>query len=147
MKQAVFLLPAGSRDRIYSPEVVGEIRRLVTLTDCSEITGNLDALRPALADAQIILSGWGMMRLDREFLDAAPRLEAVLYGAGSVRGFVTDEFWERNILLTSTYAANAIPVVEYTIAAIVFGLKQSPIASAMTCRERTFTSPETTRGV
>lgn len=147
MKQAIYMLPAGSRDRIYSPEVVGEIRRLVNLTDCSEITGNLDALRPALADAQIILSGWGMMRMDRGFLDAAPRLEAVLYGAGSVRGFVTDEFWERNILLTSTYAANAIPVVEYTIAAIVFGLKQALIASAMTCRERAFTAPETTRGV
>jgi len=147
MKQAILLLPAGSRDRIYSPEVVGEIRRLVNLTDCSEMAGNLDALRPALADAQIILSGWGMMRMDREFLDAAPRLEAVLYGAGSVRGFVTDEFWERSILLTSTYAANAIPVVEYTIAAIVFGLKQALIASAMTCRERAFTAPETTRGV
>ncbi|MCJ7751696.1 MAG: hydroxyacid dehydrogenase, partial [Armatimonadetes bacterium] len=147
MKQALFLLPAGSRDRIYSPEVIGEIRRLVKLTDCSETPGDLEARRPALADAEIVLSGWGMMRMDREFLDAAPRLEAVLYGAGSVRGFVTDEFWERNILLTSTYAANAIPVVEYTIAAIVFGLKQSLIASVMTCRERTFTAPETTRGV
>ncbi|MCJ7752150.1 MAG: hydroxyacid dehydrogenase [Armatimonadetes bacterium] len=147
MKQAIFLLQAGSRDQIYSPEVVGEIQRLVTLTDCSEMARNLDAVRPALADAEIILSGWGMMRMDQEFLDAAPRLGAVLYGAGSVRGCLTDEFWERNILLTSTYAANGIPVVEYTIASIVIGLKQALISSAMTCRERTFTASETAPGL
>ncbi|HUU53733.1 MAG TPA: hydroxyacid dehydrogenase [Armatimonadota bacterium] len=147
MKQAMFLLPRSSRDRIYSPEVVAEVRRLVKLTDCSDTAGDLDALRPALADAEIILSGWGMMRMDQDFLDAAGRLEAVLYGAGSVRDLVTDEFWQRNILLTSTYAANAIPVVEYTIAVIVLGTKQSLIASAMTCKERTFKAPEDTQGL
>jgi len=147
MKRAMFLLPRESRIQIYSPEVVSQIEGLVELTDCSDLVGDLTALKLALSGAHVILSGWGMMKLDREFLEAAPRLEAVLYGAGSVRGFVTDEFWQRNILLTSAWAANAIPVVEFTLAAIVFGLKQALIASVMTCVRRTFGTPPSTRGL
>jgi phosphoglycerate dehydrogenase-like enzyme len=36
---------------------------------------------------------------------------------------VTDEFWDRNIVITSAYGANAIPVAEYTLSQIIFGLK------------------------
>lgn len=147
MKRAIFLLPTGSRAQIYSPEVVSQIEKLVELTDCSALAGDLDALRPALAQTEIILSGWGMMTLNQEFLTAAPRLEAVLYGAGSVHGFVTDEFWQRKILLTSVWAANAIPVIEFTLAAIVFGLKQALGAAAMTREGRAFKLPTNVRGV
>jgi phosphoglycerate dehydrogenase-like enzyme len=147
MKQAIFLLPSESRVQIYSPEVVAQIGNLVTLTDCSALVGDLEALRPALAETHIILSGWGMMPLDRAFLDAAPKLEAVLYGAGSVRGFVTEEFWRGGLLLTSAWGANALPVVEYTLACIVFGLKQVLAASAMTREQRTFAAPADTRGL
>jgi len=147
MKRAVMLLPPENRDRIYSAEVMSEIRKLTELTDCCELVAKMEALRPALADTEIIISGWGMMKLDREFLDAAPRLAAVLYGAGSVRGFLTDEFWRRGILLTSAWAANAVPVIEYTIAAIVFGLKSAIKASQLTCQRCTFAVPPDLRGV
>jgi phosphoglycerate dehydrogenase-like enzyme len=88
-----------------------------------------------------------MMTLDKTSLDAAPRLEAVLYGAGSVRYFVTEEFWKRDILLTSAYAANAIPVIEFTISAIVFGLKGAVLARELTREHRTFTRWGGARGL
>jgi len=147
MRKAMMLLPPSSRDRIYSPEVMSQIKRLVELADCCDSVGDLEALRPALAETEIIVSGWGMMTLDREFLEAAPRLGAVLYGAGSVRFFLTDEFWRRGILLTSAWAANAVPVIEYTVAAIVFGLKKALQASELTCRQRTFAAPSDIRGL
>jgi phosphoglycerate dehydrogenase-like enzyme len=87
------------------------------------------------------------MVLDEEFLGAAPRLEAVFYGAGSVRYFVTEEFWRRNILLTSSCAANALPVIDYTVAAIVFGLKRALAASELTRRARRFEIPENVQGL
>jgi len=62
--------------------------------------------------------------MDEQFLKAAPRLKAVFYGAGSIRGIVTDAFWERGIPIVSAYAANAVPVVEWTLAQIFFGLKR-----------------------
>jgi phosphoglycerate dehydrogenase-like enzyme len=147
MKNAIFLLPEGSRKAIYSPAQVAQMEQLVTLTDCAHLVGELEQLRPILAETHIIISGWGMMKLDEAFLAAAPKLEAVLYGAGSVRGFVTDEFWTRNILLTCTYAANGIPVSEYTVAALVFGLKGILQSAAATRQSRTFQRPAGSKGV
>jgi phosphoglycerate dehydrogenase-like enzyme len=146
-KKAILLLPAWSRDRIYGPDGIAEISQLVDLTDCAELLDTLYALSPVLADTEVILSGWGMVTMNADFLDAAPRLKAVMYGAGSVRYFLTDDFWERDILLTSAWAANAIPVIEYTIAAITFGLKKVLLAADMTRREKTFKTPAGTIGL
>jgi phosphoglycerate dehydrogenase-like enzyme len=138
MKNAIMLLPAGSRDALYHPADIAQIQQLVNLTDCSEQVGELETLRPILAETHIIFSGWGMMELNEEFLAATPKLEAILYAAGSVRYFATEAFWKRNILLTSAYAASAIPVAEYTIAAIVFGSKHAITVNAAMRREHVF---------
>ena len=42
-----------------------------------------------LAEAEVILSGWGAPAIDGAFLAAAPNLRAVLYGAGSIRRVAT----------------------------------------------------------
>ncbi|KPK57628.1 MAG: hypothetical protein AMK73_09955 [Planctomycetes bacterium SM23_32] len=146
VKNAMLLLPPGNRDRIYGADAVAQVRQLANLTDCADLVGDLDALRPVLAETHLILTGWGMMTLDEAFLSAAPQLEAVFYGAGSVRYFVTEEFWRRDIALMSAWAANAVPVIEYTVAAVVFGLKRALQAAAMTREARTFRRPEGARG-
>ncbi len=68
--------------------------------------------------------------MDEELLKALPCVRALFYAAGSVRYFVTEAFWERGILLTSSYRANAIPVAEYTVASIVFALKRAWLDNA-----------------
>ena len=45
------------------------------------------------------------------------------YTAGSVKLYVTDELWERNIAVTSGADANAEPVAEYTLAMILLANK------------------------
>ncbi|GIN71199.1 2-hydroxyacid dehydrogenase [Bacillus sp. J14TS2] len=80
---------------------------------------------PALLEkADIIFSGWGGPRLDKEFLAAAPNLKVIFYGAGSIKYMVTEEFWKRNIQITTAYAANSVPVVEYALSQILFSLKR-----------------------
>ncbi len=49
----------------------------------------------------------------------------MFYGAGSVKYFITPLTWERGVRVVSAYAANAIPVVEFTLAQILSGLKQT----------------------
>ena len=61
--------------------------------------------------------------MDDEFLDAAGKLQVVFYGAGSVKRMVSEALWKRGIVVTSSWGANAIPVVEYTLAQILFSLK------------------------
>lgn len=147
VRPAMLLLPPENRDVIYGADIIAQIGEVVELKDCCDRLGDLAALRPELADVDIILSGWGMMKLDEDLLAAAPKLAAVFYGAGSVRGFVTEEFWQRDILLTSAWAVMAIPVVEYTMAAIVFGLKRVLAASELTRAAQTFKRPGDVKGL
>ncbi|MFJ4871012.1 hydroxyacid dehydrogenase [Streptomyces sp. NPDC088757] len=77
----------------------------------------------ALAEAEVLLTCWGATPLTPEVLDRAPRLRAVVHAAGSVKHHVTDACWERGLRVTSAAAANALPVAEYTLAAILFAGK------------------------
>ncbi|HEX4215807.1 MAG TPA: hydroxyacid dehydrogenase [Candidatus Dormibacteraeota bacterium] len=76
-----------------------------------------------LEEAELVLSTWGMPRLDSAFLAAAPRLRCVFYGAGSVHYFVTEESWARRVRVTSAWSANAVPVADYTLGLILVSLK------------------------
>lgn len=76
-----------------------------------------------LGQADVVLAAWGAPRLDAAFLAAAPRLKLVAYGAASVRGIVTPEFWQTGIKLTSAVSAMAVPVAEFTFAAIIMSGK------------------------
>lgn len=93
---------------------------------CKPVTSDQIVADPAiLKEVEVIVGTWGMPMLTPEILDAAPKLKAVLYAAGSVRCFIHNEFWTRNIVLSSGYAANAVPVAEFTIAQLILGLKQA----------------------
>ena len=81
--------------------------------------------REILAEVEVLVTGWGCPPLDAGVLASAPHLKAVVHAAGSVRGHVTDACWERGIEVSSAAAANALPVAEYTVAAIVLAAKRS----------------------
>jgi len=120
---ALYILDPGNFAVIYGPDEQAAIAGQVQL-----LGGPLSAQQcfehpVPLREVECIFSGWGAPRMDEKFLAAAPKLKVVFYGAGSIRGFVTDAFWNRGIVVTSAYAANAVPVVEYTLAVIVLSLK------------------------
>ncbi|MFJ9808352.1 hydroxyacid dehydrogenase [Streptomyces sp. NPDC101158] len=100
----------------------------LTRTDPSLVAHDLTAPGPeaaaALAEAELLLTCWGATPLTPEVLDRAPRLKAVVHAAGSVKHHVTDACWARGIRVTSAAAANALPVAEYTLAAILLAGKR-----------------------
>ena len=53
-----------------------------------------------------------------EIRNSLPAAEAVFYGAGSVQGFAR-EFLEEGVAVFSAWAANGVPVAEYTFAQII----------------------------
>jgi phosphoglycerate dehydrogenase-like enzyme len=75
--------------------------------------------RTVLRDVEVLVTGWGCPPLDAAVLAAAPQLRAVVHAAGSVRGHITRECWDRGIEVSSAATANALPVAEYTIAMIL----------------------------
>jgi phosphoglycerate dehydrogenase-like enzyme len=77
-----------------------------------------------LADAEILLTAWGCPSLDAELLKRAPRLRAIMHAAGTVKNHITEAVFERGIRVSSAAAANAQPVAEYALAAILFANKR-----------------------
>ena len=75
-----------------------------------------------LADVRVAFGTWGFPALSAEDLDRLPNLEVVFYGAGSVQGFARS-FLERGITVVSAWAANAVPVAEFTLAQILLATK------------------------
>ncbi|WP_049580367.1 hydroxyacid dehydrogenase [Streptomyces sp. SBT349] len=82
------------------------------------------AAADVLADAELLLTGWGCPPIDAGVLERAPRLRAIVHTAGTVRGHVTDACWERGIRVSSAAWANALPVAEYTLAMILLANKR-----------------------
>ncbi|MFJ8894980.1 hydroxyacid dehydrogenase [Leifsonia sp. NPDC102414] len=80
----------------------------------------------ALASVEVLITGWGCPPIGRAELNAMPRLSAVIHAAGSVKGHLDDEAWDRGIRVTSAASANAYPVAEYTLAMILLAGKRVP---------------------
>ncbi|PKV87340.1 hydroxyacid dehydrogenase [Streptomyces sp. TLI_146] len=89
-----------------------------------ELVAPAPAVAAALAEADVLLTCWGAPPLTAEVLASAPRLRAVVHAAGSVKHHITEACWDRGITVTSAAAANALPVAEYTLAAILFAGKR-----------------------
>jgi len=102
--------------------------RLATLTDIDPQLVLDDLTTPdahrALADAELLITGWGCPPVDAAVLEAAPRLRAVVHTAGTVRHHITPACWERGLAVSSAAAANAVPVAEYTLAMILLANKR-----------------------
>ncbi len=126
MTKGLIILDPHPFQLIYGEHLKTEIAHRVQLLDERPLTKADIAADPSLlADAEVIFTGWGAPVMDEAFLKAAPKLKAVFYGAGSIRCFATDAFWQRNITVTSAYAMNAVPVSEFTLASILFSLKNA----------------------
>ncbi|GAA2249268.1 hydroxyacid dehydrogenase [Streptomyces amakusaensis] len=88
-----------------------------------DLTDPGPAVRTALSTAETLLTCWGAPPLTASALAAAPRLRAVVHAAGSVKQHITEACWERGLAVSSAAEANALPVAEYTLAAILFAGK------------------------
>ena len=119
-----YVLNPDAYDLIYGPDERAAIAARVDLVGPPLTAADLQADPSRLADVDLIFSGWGMVPLDAAILAHAPRLAAVFYGAGTIRYFSTDAMWDRGVVVTSAYAGNAVPVVEFTVAEIVLSLKR-----------------------
>nr|WP_328707999.1 hydroxyacid dehydrogenase [Streptomyces mesophilus] len=124
-EEAGMVLPPDLRDRM---------GRLADLAgDGVPLAGDLTtaAAREVLAQAQVLVTCWGCPPLTADVLAGAPRLQVVLHAAGSVKRIAAPAVWDRGLLVSSAADANATPVVDFTLAAIVLAGKQAlPAARA-----------------
>jgi phosphoglycerate dehydrogenase-like enzyme len=124
MHKAAFILRnKETQDRIYPESVFSRITSQVDVV-LEAAADEIESLLPDLEPVEILFSGWGPPKLTDHVLDAMPNLKLVLYGAGSLNGIATEDFWKREIPICSAWQANAVPVAEFTLAQIILSLKQ-----------------------
>lgn len=111
-----------------------ELDRLAAVAAVGEPLGTDEFTSPAvrrrLAEVEVLITSWGCPPLDSDVLSAAPRLRAVLHAAGSVRAHVREAVFDRGLLVTTAANANAEPVAQYTLAAVLWAFKKVPFLAA-----------------
>jgi phosphoglycerate dehydrogenase-like enzyme len=103
----------GRRERLEAEAEV--FPELITLA-------NFDRLAPSLQNVEALFSTWGISHELALRLRELPKLLAFFYAAGSVQHFARP-LLEKNLVVVSAWAANAVPVAQFTLAQILLSLK------------------------
>ena len=101
------------------------VERLKALADVHPVIvskDNFDDLLPELSEIDYIFSTWGMPRLTPAQIKQMSALKMVFYGAGTVKYFA-EPFLQQGIRVVSAWAANGIPVAEFTVAQMTLAAK------------------------
>jgi phosphoglycerate dehydrogenase-like enzyme len=115
---AALAMIRGVEAQLLTEQARRELDPLVELVDDSAV--DLTALPDdVLARVEIVLGSWGCNVLDDELLARMPKLRLLAYAAGTVKHTVTPATWDHGAVVSSAAAANAVPVAEFTFAAIV----------------------------
>lgn len=114
----------GLHPSVYQEGVIDKMKALVPELDERIYTYTDLVSNPSLfSDTEIIFSSWGMPALSEdEIKNYLPNLKCVFYAAGSVQRFARP-FLNCGVRVFSAWAANAIPVAEYTVAQIILANK------------------------
>ncbi len=113
---------AWQLDRVYARGRRAELESLASLVPGYVSAAEWARLSPMLQDVEVLFSTWGMDEALAHVLCGLPRLKAFFYAAGSVQHFARP-LLDKNITVVSAWAANAVPVAQFTLAQILLSLK------------------------
>lgn len=122
--KAVFLCnDKNNPERVYSEDTRKELHNLSGLENSvyskDEVLDNPTLFK----DTEYVFSTWGMpVFSESEIKNIFPSLKCVFYGAGTVQ-FFAKPFLANGIKVFSAWAANAVPVAEYTVSQIILANK------------------------
>ncbi len=117
--KAIFLGDEKNINNVYPSSVKEELFAIAGLSD-KVYTKEDEA---DFSQVEYIFSTWGMPSFSEEEIKSRfPSLKAIFYAAGSVQAFAKP-FLECGVRVYSAWAANAVPVAEYTLAQIILANK------------------------
>lgn len=109
--------------RVYDDTVYNKLCQTLDLTREVILAENFEEHRERLSKVSYLFATWGMPALtEKQIGEYLPNLKAVFYAAGTVQGFARP-FLNRGVKVFSAWAANAVPVAEFTVAQIVLSGK------------------------
>jgi len=126
-RPAIVLAMQPSRTEYVLPdEILRRLGGIGRLLDPEPLQHFDDArARRLLSEAEILITGWGAPYVGPDIPAAAPRLRLIVHAAGTVKGIIDDSVFEAGIAVSHAAEANAMPVAEFTLAAILFAGKRA----------------------
>lgn len=116
--------PARTR-HVLPPELIERLSKVCDILDLRPLVDFGDErARDILRRAEILITGWGSPAITAETVLTATNLRLIAHAAGTVKHFIAPEAYAAGIAVTHAADANAVPVAEYTLAAILFANKR-----------------------
>jgi phosphoglycerate dehydrogenase-like enzyme len=141
-KLAFAYRPALARD-VFAAEHLRRLHAMCDVVDPDPLQSfDDDRAKAILSEVTVLVTGWGCPRIDAAVLGRTPHLRMIAHAAGTVKSFIAPEVFEAGIIVTNAAAANAIPVAEFTLAAILFANKDVFGFRELYRRKRDQTHPE-----
>lgn len=123
MKSVFLCEQADNIGKVYAQSTVSLLEAEASLDTRVYTKRDVTETPERFKETEYIFSSWGMPVLTAdEITEYFPQLKCVFYAAGSVQSFARP-FLERGIKVFSAWAANAVPVAEYTAAQIILANK------------------------
>ncbi|QDY69212.1 hydroxyacid dehydrogenase [Qingshengfaniella alkalisoli] len=126
MTKIAILMPESTYQRQITPAHLRDLEAIAD--DTVRHFSDIESLQidPEMAQAEVVITGWGSSRFSAACLDRLPNLRLIAHGAGTLRFLIDPVLLEHGIRVTSSAAANAIPVAEFTLSWILRWNKMLP---------------------
>ncbi|MEO8221440.1 MAG: hydroxyacid dehydrogenase [Specibacter sp.] len=120
LPNVVLAMPADIANKLFRPRLLDILAAQVNLLSREPLEEFASAASlDLLAQADILITGWGCHRINAEVLQAAPRLRHILHASGTVKSHISEVCWERCIEVSTAADANTNPVAGYTLAMLL----------------------------
>ncbi len=107
--------------RMFSDRALSDLAEFADVVHAGENPAGKDELSGLLAGADACITSWGVHQLDADVLAGAPDLKAMAHMGSSIKKYVSEEFWNREIRLTSAGITLARDVAEATLGYMIVG--------------------------
>lgn len=125
-----FLITMGeceTRDSFFTPRAIAELEKHgeVVFNDTGSFSLSKEQLMQQIGGVDVLFSGWSAPRVDAEVLAKADRLKVHAHTGGTVSGVVSQEEYERGIVVLSGNDLYARSVAEGCLMYTLMGLRRA----------------------
>ena len=117
MPKILVLPPPSLQSRLFSEPVLERLHCLGEVTaNAEERNYSSEELADLIGGFDACLASWGSPRFTPEVVARADSLRVISYGAGSVKGLLSPEVFEKHIAVCTSQPAMAVSVAAHTVA-------------------------------
>ena len=127
----ILVLPSGTLyDEIISPETEAQLKSIgrVIRYQSEEPGGRRvdpDQVAELIGEADAVLTSWGAPKFDEKLMSRAVKLKVIAHAAGTIKGFIPPEVFDKGVSVTHAAALIAEAVGEWALTVTLMSLRRA----------------------